>query len=341
MHRPAWVHGPGGDAALALCWVPFAVAVVAVQGHRHLLAAALSGVLLLSLSHQPVTLALVYGDRERFRDHRAVYVFGPVVALGVVLFGLHVSLLLVAIAAGLWNAEHTLMQRYGVTRIYGRKVGDDHGGLERPMLFSWLGLAMIAAAANPRTPRYLAQVDLGDVNRRGIAELTRFRPEATIVLVPALVVVAVLTRRWVRAELSATDANPAKWLYVGATAALIALVCIDPVAGFAAYVGAHALEYFVIVRGAADRRAARGGGGVVGRATRTRLGPTGFVALAALGAVVPLVVLGRVGSFTVATAAYLTVGALHIFYDGLIWKQRTPAVAHDLAAQPDVARLAR
>src|SRR5579864_5855506 len=61
MHRPAWIHGPGGDAALALCWVPFAVAVVAVQGHRHLLAAALSGVLLLSLSHQPVTLALVYG----------------------------------------------------------------------------------------------------------------------------------------------------------------------------------------------------------------------------------------------------------------------------------------
>ena len=74
MHRPAWIHGPGRDLALALCWVPFAVAVLAVQGHRHLLAAALSGVLLLSLSHQPVTLALVYGDRERFRDHRGIYV---------------------------------------------------------------------------------------------------------------------------------------------------------------------------------------------------------------------------------------------------------------------------
>jgi hypothetical protein len=40
----------------------------------------------------------------------------------------------------------------------------------------------------------------------------------------------------------------------------------------------------------------------------------------------------RVGTFTIATAIYLTVGALHIFYDGLIWKMRTPAVARDLAA---------
>ena len=296
--------------------------------------------LVLSLSHQPVTLALVYGDKARFRDHRRIYALGPFVALAVVLFGLRVSLLLVAVVAGLWNAEHTLMQRYGVTRIYGRKVGDDHGRLERPMLFSWLGLAMIAAAANPRTPRYLAQVDLGDVNRRGITELTRFRPEATLLLVPALVVAAVLTRRWWRAEQAADHANPAKWAYVGATAALIAVVCIDPVVGFAAYVGAHAVEYFVIVRGAADRRAARGGGGVVGCAARSRLGPGGFVAVAAVGAVVPLVVLGRLGSFMVATGAYLTVGALHIFYDGLIWKQRTPAVAHDLAAHPDLATVA-
>jgi len=337
MPRPAWIHDPARDAALAWCWVPFAVAVVAIQGHRHLLAAALSAVLLLSLSHQPVTLALVYGDTQRFRDHRRIYLLGPAVALGAVLIGLRISLLLVAVIAGLWNAEHTLMQRYGVTRLYGRKAGDDHGGLERPMLFSWLGVAMVAAAANPRTPRYLAQVDLGDVNRRGITFLTRFRPEAAVLLVPALLLAGVLTARWVRAERSAPVANPAKWLYVGATAALVVAVCVDPVAGFAAYVGAHAIEYFVIVHSAAGRRAARGDGGVVGRVVRSRVGPTGFVTVAAVGAVVPLMVVARVGSFTVATAAYLTVGALHIFYDGLIWKQRAPAVAADLGAHRALA----
>jgi len=332
VQRGAWIHSPARDAALALCWVPFAVVALAVQGHPHALATLLSAVLVLSLSHQPVTLALVYGDGQRLRDHRRIYAVGPAVALAVVLFGLHVSLLLVALVAGLWNAEHTLMQRYGVTRLYGRKAGDDHGGLERPMLFSWLGVALVAAAANPRTPHYLAEVNLGEVNRRGISFLTRLRPEALVLLVPLLVTAGVLTARWVRAERAAPTANPAKWLYVGATAVLVALVCIDPVAGFAAYVGAHAVEYFVIVHGAAGRRAARGEGGAVGRVVRSPVGATGFVALAAVGAVIPLMALARAETFTVATAAYLTVGALHIFYDGLIWKQRTPAVAADLRA---------
>jgi hypothetical protein len=327
---PAWIHGPVWDTGLALCWVPFAIATVAVEHSAHLTAALLSAVLLLSLSHQPITLALVYGDAERFRAHRAVYLLGPAVALGVVVLGLDISLLLVAIAAGLWNAEHTLMQRYGIARMYGRKAGDDHGPLEKPMLFSWLAVGIVAAAANPRTPRYLAQVNVGDVNRRGIEFLAHLRPEATVLLVPAIVIAGVFTGRWVSAERQG-PANPAKWLYLGATAALVVTVCVDPVAGFAAYVGAHALEYFVIVHGAAGRRAHRGEGGAVGRVVRSPLGAAGFVAFVAVGAVVPLTLLERAGTFTVATAAYLTVGALHIFYDGLIWKQRQPAVARDLA----------
>jgi hypothetical protein len=329
MSRAAWIHGPGRDLALALCWIPFAVAVFAVQGHPHLLSWMLSAVLLLSLSHQPVTLALVYGDEARFRDHRRFYLLAPLAALGVVLFGLRVSLLLVALAAGLWNAEHTLMQRYGVTRMYGRKAGDEHGPLEKPMLFSWLGVAVVAAAANPRTPHYLAQVNLGAVNTSGITFLSRLRPEATVALVPAVGLALVLSLRWVRAEQGI--GNPAKWLYLGATALLVLVVCLDPVAGFAAYVGAHAVEYFVIVHGAAGRRAAHGEGGVVGRLIRSPVGASGFVLVAAVGAVIPLTVLERWGSFTAATSVYLTVGALHILYDGLIWKQRTPAVARDLA----------
>jgi hypothetical protein len=332
MRRASWIHGPGWDAALALCWVPFAAAAVVVQDNSHLLSWLLSAILLLSLSHQPVTLALVYGDGARRRDHRVIYAVGPIVALGVVALGLHLSLLLVAVIAGLWNAEHTLMQRYGVTRMYGRKAGDDHGGLEKPMLFSWLALAMVAAAANPRTPRYLAKVDLGDINQRGISFLVHLRPEATAALIPALGIAGVLTARWVRAEREAPAPNPAKWCYLAATAALVLVVCVDPVAGFAAYVGAHALEYFVIVKGAAGRRAASGEGGAVGRLVRSPLGAAGFVAVAAVGAVIPLTVVERVGTFTIATAIYLTVGALHIFYDGLIWKMRTPAVARDLAA---------
>ena len=56
--------------------------------------------------------------------------------------------------AGLWNAEHTLMQRYGVMRIYGRKAGDDHGRIEKPMLIVWLvaGIAYIGAYVDHAEP---------------------------------------------------------------------------------------------------------------------------------------------------------------------------------------------
>jgi hypothetical protein len=327
----AWIHGPGRDAALALCWVPFAVVVGAVQSDPHLVSALLSAVLLLSLAHQPVTLALVYGDAERLRQHRAVYAVAPVVALLAVVVGLRLSLELVAVLAAVWNAEHTLMQRYGITRMYGRKVGDSHGADERRMLVSWLVVAVLAVAANPRTPRYLAEVSVGDVNQRAIALLGQLRTEASLLAVPAVVAASVLTARWVRLERRAPQHNRAKWLYVGATAALIGTVCVDPVAGFAAYVGAHAVEYLVIVRMATGRRSATGGGGAVGRLVRSPLGATGFVVASAAGALVPLVALDHVGSFTVVTSVYLVVGALHIGYDGLIWKQRQPSVARDLA----------
>jgi hypothetical protein len=332
MGRPAWIHGPGQDVALALAWVPFAIVTFAAQGDARMLSAVLSAVLLLSLSHQPVTLALVYGDGARFRDHRLVYVLGPAVALGAVLVGLRLSFVLVAVGAAAWNAEHTLMQRYGVTRLYGRKAGDDHGALEKPMLFAWLAVAVVAAAANSRTPGYLARVDVGDVNKRAISLLTDLRPQATLLLLPVVVIAGALTWRWWQAERSSGSANPAKWVYLSSTAALLLCVCVDPVAGFAAYVGAHAVEYFVIVRSASARRAASGEGGAVGVVVRSRVGAGGFVLAAALGAAIPLVVLQRTATFTVVTSVFLTVGALHIFYDGLIWKMRRPAVARDLDA---------
>ena len=74
-----------------------------------------------------------------------MYRWAPWVAFALILVGLNVSLTLVALMAGLWNAEHTLMQRYGVMRIYGRKAGDDHGRIEKPMLIIWLvaGIAYI------------------------------------------------------------------------------------------------------------------------------------------------------------------------------------------------------
>ena len=145
-------------------------------------------------------MGLVYADPVQFAARRRLYLVAPLVFALAIVVGQAVSLTLVALAAGLWNAEHTLMQRYGLTRIYGRKAGDEHGPLEKPMLVSWLVLALVWVAGFVDIERVLRRVRLGSTNERGIELLHHLRGGARWLLLPALVVATVLTVRWWRAE---------------------------------------------------------------------------------------------------------------------------------------------
>src|SRR4051812_50215726 len=111
-------------------------------------------IFLISFAHQPLTLGLVYGDPAQRDAHRRLYRWAPWVAFSLIVIGLNVSLSLVALMAGVWNAEHTLMQRYGVIRIYGRKAGDDHGRLEKSMLVGGVvaGIAFIGGGGGVSGP---------------------------------------------------------------------------------------------------------------------------------------------------------------------------------------------
>src|SRR5215203_4846513 len=143
--RRLWVHGAVADIALGWCWLPIALMVHAAEPNMSSVQSIVGVIFLISFAHQPLTLGLVYGDPAQRDAHRRLYRWAPWVAFTLIIIGLNVSLSLVALMAGLWNAEHTLMQRYGVMRIYGRKAGDDHGRLEKPMLIVWLvaGIAYI------------------------------------------------------------------------------------------------------------------------------------------------------------------------------------------------------
>src|SRR5262249_36849072 len=116
-------------------------------------------------------------------------------------------------------------------------------------------------------------------------------------------------------------------LYLAATAALIATIMIDPIAGLVAYVGAHALEYFVIVH-----RSLRGrvDDSPVARVTSTASGRAKVYAVyfAAVAGVLALTH-PRLGGHGYEFVA-LFFGALHILYDGFVWKLRRPAVAASL-----------
>ena len=98
------------------------------------------------------------------------------------------------------------------------------------------------------TPDEVARVMLGETNSQAIVTLARVRPYALWLLIPASLATLVLTVKLIRREAAERDnGNAAKCLYQGSSLALIAAIAYDPLAGFIAYVAAHAIEYFVVV----------------------------------------------------------------------------------------------
>ena len=109
--------------------------------------------LLFSFAHQPLTLWLVYGDAAQRRSHASAVVWAPVVLVLAIAVGTSVRPEVVALVAGVWNVAHTLRQRYGLCKLYGRLSGVDCGADNR-LLWSWLTLAVIVAFARTDVSRH-------------------------------------------------------------------------------------------------------------------------------------------------------------------------------------------
>ncbi len=338
--RPAnrWVHGPVSDVLLGWCWLPIALVAHALEGHMVSLQALIAGVFLLSFAHQPLTLGLVYGDRAQRTSRPRLYALAPFVMLALVLAGVSISLTLVALVAGAWNAEHTLMQRFGLMRIYGRKAGDDHATIEKAMLISWLVVALTFLAGFVALDRLVEKVGIGRTNRRSVELLHSSAAVMRVAFIPVVLVAAIATVRWLRVERAdRAHASMPKHLYVLSTAALVAFVMVDPIAGFVGYVAAHSIEYFAIVHSSLRKRAATGDASVVARATASV--PRRALVYAAYFAVIAaMIYFGKhTWDGTFYAFAILYFGGLHILYDGFVWKLRKPATAASLGITPAAA----
>jgi hypothetical protein len=115
-------------------------------------------------------------------------------------------------------------------------------------------------------------------------------------------------------------------MYMASTAALFATILIDPVAGLLGFVGAHAVEYFVIVHQSLRSKyvsAHADDAAPVGDVVR-RLGTIGFFAVYVVAIVGVLAVVGHVTGPSSYTVAILTLGGMHVLYDGFIWKRPSP-----------------
>jgi hypothetical protein len=326
--RKLWVHGPLADIALGWCWLPIALLVHAAESNVDNVHSIMGAIFLVSFAHQPLTLGLVYGDPVQRNAHRALYRWAPWIAFGLIVLGLNVSLSTVALMAGLWNAEHTLMQRYGVMRIYGRKAGDDHGRIEKPMLIVWLiaGIAFIGAFVDLQ--RLVRKLGFGGTNARSVRLLGDLSSVAKVVFWLALIAGITLAIQWFRAErrLGGEASRPKHWYALG-TAGLVVAVMLDPIAGVAGYVAAHAIEYFAVVHSSLRKRSDTAPVATITR-TPARRAVTYcgyFAAIASLVMLTRSPFDGRIYAFAV-----LFFGALHILYDGFVWKLRRPAVAASL-----------
>jgi hypothetical protein len=335
LRKTRWICGQSTDIAMALSWMPFSLLALAAMNYPDLLRQLMFGVFLFSFTHQPLSLFLVYGDKERFALRPGLFTWSPVVFAVAVYIAVNYSAILLAILAGAWNAEHTLMQRYGITRIYGRMVGQAQGGIELVMLFSWLIFAVIWVAADPATLQHVSALGLRGANRSTLELMVGLRPLAEWLLVPAAVAVLGIGARWVWEEYQ-RPVNPAKHFYLATTLGLFAVILINPIPGFIGYVGAHAFEYFVIVNRSLEKAYIEPGRTDSGLGWLVNL-PIGRIGL--LLAYLALIVLTvyfleNFASFILYSMVFFTLGALHFFYDGFIWKLRNPKVAQSVGARP-------
>lgn len=338
-----WLYDARTDLLLSWCWVPFFVIGLVVASRTGAgadadLGTLFTGVLLVSLLHQPLTLLLVYGDAGQFRLRRRLFTWAPAVAVIVITVAVGLNLWLLVPIAAVWNAVHTLQQRYGLLRIHARKAGYGDSRLDRAVLFVPFVAVLALAAGLPATSRQIDRLSGelgGGQNARAAAQLVADRPAILMLVGPLLLAAAAVIVAYARQEWRAArrgEADAGKWVYLAGTLTLIGSAVIDPAAGLVAYIAAHALEYAIVVartlRSRYDRRPERA-------PSRTALGtlaatPVRRAALLAaffgVFGVVDVRLRGTLSPSVYLSAIY-TVGLLHFLYDAVIWKTRRPVVA--------------
>jgi hypothetical protein len=344
-----WLYDARTDVALSWCWVPFFLVGISLGARDAALAQLLTAVLVISLLHQPLTLLLVYGDRTQFRMRRRLFTWAPPIAVVVLVIGVGLNLWVIVPIAAIWNAVHTLQQRYGLLRIHARKSGYGNPRLDRAVVFVPFTAVVVVAAVLPATAhqidRLSAQIG-GGQNADAARQLVAARPTLVVLSVPlvlAAIAVLIAYARQERQALLRGEADAGKWVYLAGTLTLIGCACVNPAAGLVAYIAAHAIEYGIIVvrtmRSKYETRPGRDNSGVgaLGFLASSRRRRTALI-VAFLAPIALLDVWSRnVLSPDVYLSAIYSIGLLHFLYDAVIWKTRRPAVAASFGVRAAVS----
>lgn len=360
--RP-WIRNACWDlGCLAFCWLPFYGWAVfglgldgswAAKSQQTGLAWATAVALATTYVHRHYTFVLVYGDRDTFRLRARDFLLAPLVVFLVVgvCRGVYGALRgdpewawfgsgtwqAVMITVGVWNVWHTLMQRYGILRIYAGKAG--HGLQERAhgrrdlallwssvILVSWITLLLRASTFAGQGNARLALKVMGP---------WLAGPWPWVLLAVLGLAWIGVSLVWLRGELRAELAwrsRVPRWMFFASTLALLAVFVVHgPIVGYLCFGVAHALEYVAFVHHFGQQKFAPASRPEKrSLAARLLRQPLHTAPLLIGGLLLAFVLLYDQRRADVYLVYYMGTSMLHFLFDGWIWKVRRPEVRAQL-----------
>ncbi len=349
-----------GLAALLTVAVPFTLLVGSglagfLTGERHALVAA-CGSVVFALVSVAVALDVRKGASESAR--KVALVFPGLALLAAVAGGASLAIADVSLnpepvsgagivgvfgaVAALWNIWHTLMQKFGILRMYAAKsavpVADRAPAWsDRLLVFGSLPLVAFYLAPSQRATVASVNKNVTQFLLPVIDGLTRARP---IVLPVAAVLAAASVGFFVFYEWRANRLR--SWPRVTMGASLVALsacfLFVSPIKVFIAYGFSHAVEYCVFVWAFLRRRYAKPQPArpLIQRALRHPWLAYGLFSLAIAGTCFLLdpaghygINDGRMHLYGVSLATWMFAFTIwhsmaHFYFDGFLWKMRAP-----------------
>ena len=130
MFKTGFILGRRDDLIWFLLMPFFAVAVALACQHWLSAIAMVSVGLCITIPHHFVTWLRAYGTKEDWQRWKLRLIVGPVVLFALVLAGLTWAPWTLFLVLILWDHQHTIMQQYGLARIYDFKAKS--GGLRTP-----------------------------------------------------------------------------------------------------------------------------------------------------------------------------------------------------------------
>jgi hypothetical protein len=209
--------------------------------------------------HRTYTFALVYGDRSELARHPRLYTWAPICLAALMLpLGFHqfapppydryLRFALVAMVTpnGAWNVFHVFMQKYGLLRAYGLKLGYGNAKLEKTLILSWLVCGFVLLLGKYDNSLFYHRMD--EKNQYWGEHFIWILDYVRLLVYPAGAWLAAVQLAWLWQEFrNFSRASLPKLAYAAGTFAVFLSFGVSILLGFIALATSHSLEYIAFV----------------------------------------------------------------------------------------------